>query len=81
LILTPFPTQKIIENSQSKNKFLRVFIKRPFEAQNFEDDLKRVSALNKTLLAQNQELEAQLAIECQEKAGKHLSKLFNYDHA
>jgi hypothetical protein len=41
----------------------------------------RVSALNKTLLAQNQELEAQLAIECQEKDGKHLSKLFNYDHA
>jgi hypothetical protein len=52
-ILTPFPIQKIIEHSQSKDKFLRVSIKRLIEAQNFEGKLKRVSALNETLVTRN----------------------------
>jgi hypothetical protein len=52
-ILTPLLIQKIIEHSQSKNKFLRVSLMRLTEAQNFEDELKWVSALNEVLLAQN----------------------------
>jgi hypothetical protein len=68
-ILIPFPIQKIIEHSEAKDKFLRVSIKRLNEAQNFEDELKWVSAMNETLLVQNQELKTQLAEENQVKAG------------
>jgi hypothetical protein len=53
-----------------KDKFLRVSSKRPTETQILEDELIEVSALNKVLLAQNQELETQLAKESQEKADK-----------
>jgi hypothetical protein len=70
LTLTPLLIQKIIEHSQSKDKFLRVSSKRPTETQILEDELIEVSALNKVLLAQNQELETQLAKESQEKADK-----------
>jgi hypothetical protein len=66
----------MIKLAQSKDKFLRVCIKRLYEAQNLKDELKQVSALNKTLLTQNQELELQLAKESREKAGKHLHNPF-----
>jgi hypothetical protein len=59
LILTPVPIHKIIGDSQSKDKFLRVSLKRLTDAQNFEDELKQVNALNETLLARNQKLETQ----------------------
>jgi hypothetical protein len=62
-ILTPLLIQKIIEHCQSKDKFIRVSLKRLTEAQTFEDEFKRVSALNEVLLAQNPELETQLAEE------------------
>jgi hypothetical protein len=81
LILTLFLVKKIIEHSQSQDKFLSVYIKRLSEAQNFDNELKWVSAMNDTLLARNQKLETQLAEESREKAGKHLHNLFNYSHA
>jgi hypothetical protein len=56
LILTPF----LIEHSRSKDKFLRASLRRIFEAQNFEVELKREDSMNKMLLAWNQELVAQL---------------------
>jgi hypothetical protein len=76
LIPTPSLIQEIIKHSQSKDKFLRVCIKRLSEAQNFKDELKRASALNETLLARNQELKLQLAEESRGKAGKHLHNPF-----
>jgi hypothetical protein len=67
LILTHSFIQKIIEHSQSKDKFLRVSLRRISKAQDFEDELKRECAVNEMLLAQNQELIAQLDAEHQEK--------------
>jgi hypothetical protein len=40
LNLTPFPIQKIIEHSHSKDKFWRICIQRLSEAQNFNDELR-----------------------------------------
>jgi hypothetical protein len=60
LILTLFLVQKIIEHSQSKDKFQRASLRRIYEAQNFEDQVMRMSAMNEMLLVWNQELEAQL---------------------
>jgi hypothetical protein len=51
---------------------LRVSLKRIYEAQNFDDELtwmSGLSAMNEMLLAKNQELEAQLEAERQEKTG------------
>jgi hypothetical protein len=61
LILTPLLFQNIIKHSQSKDQFLRVSLKRLTKTQILEDELKEVSELNKVNLAQNQELESQLA--------------------
>jgi hypothetical protein len=69
-ISTPLFIQKNIEHSQSKDKYLRVALKRLIETQLFEDELKEVSEFNKVLLTQNQELETQLVEESREKAGK-----------
>jgi hypothetical protein len=68
-ILTLFRVQKIIEHSQSNDKFLRASLKRISKSYNFEDELTRMSAMNKMLLTRNQELEAQLDAECREKTG------------
>jgi hypothetical protein len=62
--------QKLIEHSGSKDKFLRVVIKRLTETQLFEDKLKQVKDLNDNLMAHNQELEYRLAEESREKSGK-----------
>jgi HAMP domain-containing protein len=70
-ILTPLLIQKIIKHSQLKDQYIRVAFKRLTEAQILEDELTEVNALNKTLLAQKQELEAQLAAESRAKAGKY----------
>jgi hypothetical protein len=67
--LTPFLVQKIIEYSQSKDKFLRASLMRISESQNFEDELERVRAMNEMLLTQNEELVAQLDVERREKTG------------
>jgi hypothetical protein len=61
--MTPLLIKKIIEHSHSKDKFLRVSLKRLTETQILEDELKEVSELNKIILAWNQELETQLAEE------------------
>jgi hypothetical protein len=68
-ILTLFLVQEIIEHSQSKDKFLRASLKRISKSYNFEDELTRMSAMNKMLLTWNQELEAQLDVERREKTG------------
>jgi hypothetical protein len=47
----------LVENSQTKDQFLRVAVRRMIETQLFEDELKQVSQLNAVLLAHNQELE------------------------
>jgi hypothetical protein len=52
--------QKLVENSCSKDQFLRDTIKRLTETHIFVDEQKEVSELNTALLAYNQELEAQL---------------------
>jgi hypothetical protein len=57
--------QAMVKHSQDKDQFLKVAIK-----QMAETELKEVSELNSILLAQNQELEAQLAEESQVKDGK-----------
>jgi hypothetical protein len=44
--LTLFLVQKIIEHSQSKDKFLRASLRRIYEAQNFEDQVMRMSTMN-----------------------------------
>jgi hypothetical protein len=62
--------QKIIEHSQSKDKFLRASLKRIYEAQDFEDELKWEWVVNQMLLAWNQELVDLLDAEHQEKAGE-----------
>jgi hypothetical protein len=80
LILTPFLVQKIIEHSQSKDKFLRASLRRIVEAKNFEDELMWMSIMNEMLLARNQELEAQLKAEHQEKTSMQLIYFF-YDQA
>jgi hypothetical protein len=55
--------QKPVEQSRSKDQFLRVAIKRLTETQTFEDELKEVSELNEVLLDHNQELKARLTEE------------------
>jgi hypothetical protein len=57
--------QAMVKHSQDKDQFLKVVIKRMAKTE-----LKEVSELNSILLAQNQELEAQLAEESQVKDGK-----------
>jgi hypothetical protein len=57
--------QAMAKHSQDKDQYLKVVIK-----QMAETELKEVSKLNSVLLAQNQELEAQLAEESQVKDGK-----------
>jgi hypothetical protein len=79
--MTPFLVQKIIEHSQSKEKFLRASLRRITEAQNFEDELTWMSGMNEMLLARNKELEAQLEGKHQEKNGMQLISFFFYDHA
>jgi hypothetical protein len=61
--------QKIIEHSKSKDKFLRASLKRIYEVEDFEDELKWECVVNQMLLAQNQELVAQLDTEHLEKEG------------
>jgi hypothetical protein len=70
-ILTPLFFQQLIEYSQSKDQYIRVALKRLTETQILDDELKEEKALNKALLARNQELETQLAAESREKTGKH----------
>jgi hypothetical protein len=55
--------QKPVEQSRSKDQFLKVTIKRLTETQTFEDELKEVSELNEVLLDHNQELKARLTEE------------------
>jgi hypothetical protein len=62
-ILTPLFFQQLIEYSQSKDQYIRVALKRLTETQILDDELKEEKALNKALLARNQELETQLAAE------------------
>jgi hypothetical protein len=50
-ILTPLLIQKSIEHSQSKDKFIRVALKRLIKTQILEDELTEVNALNNILLA------------------------------
>jgi hypothetical protein len=50
--------------------FLRASIRRISKAQNFEDEVKRLTAMIQTLHARNQELQAQLVVERQEKTSK-----------
>jgi hypothetical protein len=69
-ILTSLFIQKIIEHSQSNDQYIRDALKRLTETQILEDELTEVNALNKVLLAWNQELETQLAVESREKDGK-----------
>jgi hypothetical protein len=59
--------QQLIEHSRSKDQYIRVALKRLTKAQILEDELIEEKALNKTLLAGNQELETQLAAERREK--------------
>jgi hypothetical protein len=81
LILTLFFVQKIIEHSQSKEKFLRASLRRISEAQNFEDEMEWVRAMNEMLLTQNEELVAQLDAERWEKIGMLLMNFFFCDRA
>jgi hypothetical protein len=60
----------LIKHSQDKDQFLKVAIMWMPETQSFEDKLNEVGELNSILYAQNQELEAKLAEESQEKDGK-----------
>jgi hypothetical protein len=62
--------QAMVKQSQNKDQFLKVAIKRMEVAQSFEDEVKEVGELNLILYAQNQELEAKLAKESQAKDGK-----------
>jgi hypothetical protein len=72
VILTSLLFQNIIKHSLSKDHYIWVALKRLTKAHILEDELTEVSALNKVLLARNQELETQLADESQEKSGKYL---------
>jgi hypothetical protein len=63
LILTSLFIQKINEHSRSKDQFIRVALKRLTKSQILDDELSEVSALNKVLLAQNQELETHIVAE------------------
>jgi hypothetical protein len=67
MVFTPPPLvmQHLVEHSHSKDRFLRVGIKRLTETQTFEDELKEVSELNEVLLDLNQELKARLVEEIQ----------------
>jgi cell shape-determining protein MreC len=67
--------QAIVKQSQYKDQFLKVSIKRMQETQFFKDELKESTELNSFLYAQNQELEAKLAQESQLKDGKFLLPL------
>jgi hypothetical protein len=62
--------QAMVKQSQNKDQFLKVVIKRMEVAQSFEDEIKEVGELNLILYARNQELEAKLAEESQAKDGK-----------
>jgi hypothetical protein len=55
---------------KTKDKFLRVAIKRLVKTQIFEDELKQVKDLNMNLMAHNHELESWLAKVSREKSGK-----------
>jgi hypothetical protein len=67
-----FLIHEMVKDSQDKDQFLKVVIKRMREAQAFEDELKDLGELNSVLYAQNQELEAKLVEESQAKDGKVL---------
>jgi cell shape-determining protein MreC len=67
--------QAIVKQSQYKDQYLKVSIKRMQETQFFKDELKESTELNSFLYAQNQELEAKLAQESQLKDGKFLLPL------
>jgi hypothetical protein len=62
-ILTPLFFQQLIENSRSKDQYIKVALKRLTETQILEDGLTEENVVNKALLARNQELETQLATE------------------
>ena len=51
------------------------------EAHDLEDELKRERDMNEILLAWNQELVAQLDVECQEKTDTQLVNFFLCDRA
>jgi hypothetical protein len=72
LILTPLFFQQLIEHSQSKDQYISVALKRLTEKQILDDELKEERDLNQTLLARNQELMTQLAMESKDKADKHI---------
>jgi hypothetical protein len=63
--------EALIKHSRAKDQFLRVTIKWMTETQILEDELKEVSEINSVLLAQKQELEAELTKESQAKDSKH----------
>jgi hypothetical protein len=46
-----FMIQAMVKHSQDKDQFLKVAIKRMREAQDFEDELKKVGELNSVLYA------------------------------
>jgi hypothetical protein len=54
--------QALVEQSQSKDKFLRIAVKRLTDTQLFEDELKEVSQLNTILLAHNQDVTPQVLL-------------------
>jgi hypothetical protein len=74
LLFLPIPTlllsQQLIKHSQSKDRYIKVTLKRLTEMHFVDDELTEEKALNQTLLARNEELETQLAAEIQEKIGK-----------
>jgi hypothetical protein len=54
--------EALVEHSQSKDKFLRIVVKRLTETQLFKDELKEVSQLNTILLALNQDVTPQVSL-------------------
>jgi hypothetical protein len=65
--------QALAKHSQDKDQFLKVAIKRMMETKILEDELKEVGELNSLLLAEKQELEANLAKESWAKDGNHFT--------
>jgi hypothetical protein len=61
----------LVKLSQAKHQFLKVAIKQMTETQVLEDELKEVGELNSILLAQKQELEAELDKESHANIGKY----------
>jgi hypothetical protein len=61
----------LVKLSQAKHQFLKITIKQMTETQVLEDELKEVGELNSILLAQKQELEAELDKESHANIGKY----------